>query len=517
MLLHYIWIQLVIPATQIQNSNAEIPNAEIPNPKSQIPNYNYSGNNSWYHPTLENAANWLRNNNPLFHIYNYFYTHGNSEGFPLNLLTAILITNNSSLLQRYLIICAFWHPKFQIIWDLGNTYTIGTILSSGNNSWYHPTLENAANWLRNNNPLFHIYNYFYTHGNSEGFPLNLLTAILITNNSSLLQRYLSLSDLVIQNQDFDNEIHNENYHFSQLITGFLTNSIDKELPISYNDPNLEALLFLDLFSLGKGHYKNQRSLHEYCINIDTYSSYIRLHYTCPDPRFCLSWYWPHISYLNLEKLQNHQNHICILKQKAIDREHLPIITNLITNSIYSNISIVNEIKTTTVPSYIRTEDTYWHQKEHHLNIILHHFERDEFQNRGVIHTHGVVWLDKSITELIDNNVIQADLPNPETETELYHLVTSNNIHHCNLLHCNGPAPPGQQYKQGFPQPLSDITYHHPESSDLFEIHETDAIKRHVHARRLGSMELTILILGKPVSRSSIAVVFLPSTPPENRQ
>ena len=36
---------------------------------------------------------------------------------------------------------------------------------------------------------------------------------------------------------------------------------------------------------------------------------------------------------------------------------------------------------------------------------IHHFERDEFQNRGAIHTHGVAWLEKSIPELISANVI----------------------------------------------------------------------------------------------------------------
>jgi len=36
----------------------------------------------------------------------------------------------------------------------------------------------------------------------------------------------------------------------------------------------------------------------------------------------------------------------------------------------------------------------------------HHFKRDEFQNRGAIHTHGVAWLEKSIPELISYNIIE---------------------------------------------------------------------------------------------------------------
>ncbi len=41
---------------------------------------------------------------------------------------------------------------------------------------------------------------------------------------------------------------------------------------------------------------------------------------------------------------------------------------------------------------------------------IHHFEHDEFQNRGAIHTHGVAWVEKSISELISSNIIRADLP-----------------------------------------------------------------------------------------------------------
>ncbi|RHZ76827.1 hypothetical protein Glove_189g21 [Diversispora epigaea] len=107
---------------------------------------------------------------------------------------------------------------------------------------------------------------------------------------------------------------------------------------------------------------------------------------------------------------------------------------------------------------------------------LHHFELDKFQNRDAIHTHGVTWLSKSISELINDNIIRADLSNPETETELYCLVIENNIHHCSLIHCNDKNFAKYIYKY--------VTK--PEPSNIFEISETDAIKRHVHTRRLGT-------------------------------
>src|SRR5204863_2579751 len=52
----------------------------------------------------------------------------------------------------------------------------------------------------------------------------------------------------------------------------------------------------------------------------------------------------------------------------------------------------------------------------------------------------------------------------------------------------------------------------PEPSELFELFENDAMRSHILGRRLGSMELMILLLGKTVCRCSIAVDYLPSLP-----
>src|SRR5688572_31583316 len=51
---------------------------------------------------------------------------------------------------------------------------------------------------------------------------------------------------------------------------------------------------------------------------------------------------------------------------------------------------------------------------------------------------------------------------------------------------------------------------------LFRSHEADAYRKHIHARRLGTLELMLLLLEKKVCRCSIAVDFLPSLPPGYR-
>ncbi|RHZ48020.1 hypothetical protein Glove_562g16 [Diversispora epigaea] len=56
---------------------------------------------------------------------------------------------------------------------------------------------------------------------------------------------------------------------------------------------------------------------------------------------------------------------------------------------------------------------------------------DQFQNRGAAHTHGVFWTNKTIEEMINENTIRSDIPDPQIEPELYQLVMNYQIHTCN--------------------------------------------------------------------------------------
>ncbi|CAG8478370.1 872_t:CDS:2 [Gigaspora rosea] len=57
-----------------------------------------------------------------------------------------------------------------------------------------------------------------------------------------------------------------------------------------------------------------------------------------------------------------------------------------------------------------------------------YFERDEFQNRGTIHTHGFAYTSIKIPELIEKNTIRADLLDQDLEPELYQSVVTYQIH-----------------------------------------------------------------------------------------
>ena len=59
--------------------------------------------------------------------------------------------------------------------------------------------------------------------------------------------------------------------------------------------------------------------------------------------------------------------------------------------------------------------------------------------------------------MINENLIRSDLPDSNTEPDLYAKVKANQIHTCSLK-CEGPAPPGHTCKKGFPRPFSSNTY-----------------------------------------------------------
>jgi hypothetical protein len=360
-----------------------------------------------------------------------------------------------------------------------------------------------------------------------------------------------------------------------------------------------------------------------------------------DPRFRLDHYWPSHTYLQIEKLRHHQNTQRILHKKNIDESRrLPTSIDLIQQNNYSNRRRINEELTIPLPTFIRTGDSYFHEKELHLNSMLHSlglptifitlsmaesrwtdlhdilrqtdngdtiptnrplhsalhfmhrfrslkkevwknekvsgwgtitefFDRIEFQNRGAAHTHGCYWTSKPIREMIENNIIRSDLPDPIREPELYQKVQTYQIHRCDPLKCNGPAPPGEKCKKGFPRQFSDTTHvdqnscryiykctkpedqwvvpYHPETlmiwnahmnaqyvtskgfaryitkyiaktepSHIFNIAENDKFREHVIARRLGAMEAMFLLLGETICNSSIQVKFLNTDPPNSR-
>ena len=95
-------------------------------------------------------------------------------------------------------------------------------------------------------------------------------------------------DIIIPAHDFPDEIHNEDSHYTRLVIGFLYTKDYNRIPIPLHDPELEALLYPDLFPDGYGHYgelkQNASSSND---KIETYGKYIKSQMLGYDPCFRL--------------------------------------------------------------------------------------------------------------------------------------------------------------------------------------------------------------------------------------
>ncbi|CAB4437325.1 unnamed protein product [Rhizophagus irregularis] len=316
-------------------------------------------------------------------------------------------------------------------------------------------------------------------------------------------------NIVLSSTDFSTEIHNEDFHYTYLMAGFIKTS-NTTLPLAFDNPDLEPLIFPDLFPDGQEHFysQNANTLEDNTIKTKTYGKYIkyRLLYTIYRP---------------------------------------PTASELITRSIYTGKRIINESKTTTLPSFIQTGDTYFNEKLLHINAmirkfrlpslfiiltaaeskwihlkdilkstdngneiptnrslhtslyfthrkrelwnyvwrkpansnwgnLIHFFERIGFQNRGAPHTHTILWVEKTIDKMINENIVRSTLPNPKLEPELYQLVVNHQIHTCNPRKCGGSVPPGQTCKKNFPHPYSLITYYNASVPQTIQSNRIDS-------------------------------------------
>ncbi|CAG8664322.1 10400_t:CDS:2, partial [Racocetra fulgida] len=121
--------------------------------------------------------------------------------------------------------------------------------------WYYDTLSTASTWLKINNPIFQQYMNIPSIDSpslSDPMPVSLPLARQSQENSNnILTRNVShIPDIVISNNAFPSETHNEDQRYKRLIAGFIKLD-DLTLPISYCDPDLEAMIFLNLFPIGK--------------------------------------------------------------------------------------------------------------------------------------------------------------------------------------------------------------------------------------------------------------------------
>ena len=246
------------------------------------------------------------------------------------------------------------------------------------NNIHDETLRRAADWLAQNNPYLRPFTNILT-SNRDNLALNDPFPRATHAQTDTDPPTVNTRDIVVPNYDFPNEVHDEDFHYTRLMAGFIREAETLRLPISTYDPNLEPLIFPDLFTDGRGHFHDLTNQNRFSDETrdETYGKYIKLRLMNIDPRWRLHHHWPSWSYLQLEKLRHHQNTQRLLRQSQLtsnsnnNNTNLPPARDLLQPSSYTSHNIIDETKTTPIPTFIRTGDTYFHQKQLHLNAMIH--------------------------------------------------------------------------------------------------------------------------------------------------
>ncbi|CAH1767476.1 13410_t:CDS:2 [Entrophospora sp. SA101] len=150
-------------------------------------------------------------------------------------------------------------------------------------------------------------------------------------------------DLVVPNDAFPPETHNEDASYNHLIAGTLKLKDQPDALISFNNKNLEAYIFPDLFPTGQGHYEDIRKLLNFKPQTDSYG--------------------------------NNDFH--------------PTQADLIAKSAYTNRPIIDETKTTSMPSSLHTAAPYFKKRQQHLFDID---ESDEYRKHVLAQRLGTMEL-----------------------------------------------------------------------------------------------------------------------------
>ncbi|PKY52928.1 hypothetical protein RhiirA4_470850 [Rhizophagus irregularis] len=100
---------------------------------------------------------------------------------------------------------------------------------------------------------------------------------------------------------------------------------------------------------------------------------------------------------NTQPSKSHQN----AKTKNANQQNCLTAADLISTSVYNNRPIINENITTTLPSYIRTGNTYFKEKEFQVQTIVDAFQLLQIFYTTTMNENGWEHL-KTVLSLTDN-------------------------------------------------------------------------------------------------------------------
>jgi len=156
--------------------------------------------------------------------------------------------------------------------------------NSENLTWLTPELCAAAHWLKHHNkylrPFFRLLSTSSLITETYQDPFPIASHLPSDTSAPPFQE----GDIILSSTDFLTEVHNEDFHYTHLMAGFIRTTTTT-LPLAFDDPDLEPLIFPDLFPDGKGHFydQNTNTLENDSIKTETYGKYIKHRLLCVNP------------------------------------------------------------------------------------------------------------------------------------------------------------------------------------------------------------------------------------------
>ena len=128
-------------------------------------------------------------------------------------------------------------------------------LSAPNNRWYHLSLRYSCDWLQQNNLYLSAYHSIASHllaHNSQTSPTVWPQATHVSDSNNEFITPVLPSGKTYPSYVLPDKIHGEDTYYSRLAIGFFQEEYKRQIPLCFNNPELEAVLFPDLFSDGRG-------------------------------------------------------------------------------------------------------------------------------------------------------------------------------------------------------------------------------------------------------------------------
>ncbi|RHZ77740.1 hypothetical protein Glove_173g25 [Diversispora epigaea] len=372
--------------------------------------------------------------------------------------------------------------------------------NSTSNESNDETLQRAATWLARNNIYLQPYTNILLscHNLNLNNPFPQAEHIQTDVNTPVITSH----EIIIPNNNFHNEIHNEDFHYSRLMADnveTLPNAHDLLQQSSYESRDIidESKTFpLPTFMCDTYFHERQLHLNAILRKLGLPTLFITL--SMAENR------WTHLHKIlatSFGEITDFFDRV-EFQNRGATHTHSCYWT---TNSI--EVMIENNIIYSTVPDPLYEPELYSAVVANQIHTCNQRCNGPAILEQTCKKGFPRPFSDTTHYEEGNSRYVYKCLTEADSWVVLYHVPT--------LLIWNAHMNAQYITNKGFAKYIVKyIAKQKP--SHIFNIHENDKLREYVVARRLGSMELMFLLLGHQICNSSMTVKFLSTEPPITR-